>query len=173
MVLRSDASPSSSHSFAPCQSPVPGPYWLIPGWFLTLSLISKYVCFSHWTPHCQCKQLAGETAINCFLVAFFVSWEQPLVCFKVLVLCPGSLLGQMFPLISTLPEARQLWHFRDAGLYLTQKCILQVEAAMWKSAAQASFRSLGAESGWCGEATWKSLEDHSSFKSRGLPVAWY
>lgn len=40
---------------------------LIPGWFLTLPLISKYVCFSHcWThhwSHCQCKQPSGETAI--------------------------------------------------------------------------------------------------------------
>lgn len=58
---------------------------------------------------------------NCFLVAFF-SWEQPLVYSQVSVLCPGSSLGQMFPLVSTLPEAGQLWHFRGAGLYLTHKC---------------------------------------------------
>lgn len=76
MGLRSDASSSSSLSFAH-DVPKPGTWSLlagcrelIPGWFLTLLLISKYLCFLHcWDhhrSHYQCKQLSGETAIIAF-----------------------------------------------------------------------------------------------------------
>lgn len=101
-------------------------------WMVPNSSPYQWICMVFTLLNSSLITLSVQTvgtgnSYNCFLVAFFVSWEQPLVCFQGLVFCPGSPLGPMCPLVSTLPGARQLWHFRGAGLYLTHKCILQME----------------------------------------------